>query len=277
MSDNFVKLFSENATQEVTTSARSLAGTAELTTLASRLMADCLKKIEADFTVYEAAVSASKTSHDAMDDLIEKVIDIKAQNVDFLKELTEETLESMMKSQQSKRSRTKSKIMTMDNYRAMMTAAFAEALLRLATGKVKNSSGPRRLAGQVTYTAEELEKLAADQVLLRKEIRNVQSKKSILKAKDTFSETDPKYAEILKAEEQLKSLKVGGASTTVVKVVDETKNRLAELMAQVNDISRMKPAEAKKLLEQIQQLTAPTQAPNEEAPQQPTVQDEPVA
>lgn len=250
MSETLNNMFSENANQEATASARSLAGTAQLTATASRFTAECLKKIEADFENYKDKVAASKVDHSAMDALISE--DLQDVNVDFLKALDEATLDGMLKSQQSKRSRSKGKVMTMDNYKTMMTAAFAENLIRIATGNTKNSTGPRRFAGQVDYTAEQLAELANDQEKLRREIRNVQSKKSIMKSKEGFSEDDARWAELLKAEEQLKDIRTDAPRTVRV---DETKTRLTELLAQVSDINHMKPADAKRLLEDIKALT----------------------
>ena len=253
MSENLNNLFSTKET-EATTSTRSLAGTAQLTTLANSLTATCIQTIEANIDYYRKALAESKTSHDAMDALISSIIVLKDVDTEFLTKLEEATLDSMLKSQQSKRSRSKGKIMTMENYRSMMTAAFAENLIRVATGSSKNATGARRLAGQVTYTAEQLKELAADQEKLRKEIRNIQSKKSIAKSKEGFSETSDSWLELLKAEEQLKSIRTDGSSVKTV-LVDTTKDRLTQLFEMVKDINTMRAADAKALLEEIKQLT----------------------
>lgn len=255
MSENLNTLFASKE-QETSTSTRSLAGTAQLTSLASTLTATCLKAVEANIADFHELLTKSKSSHDAMDELIAKTIALDTVDVGFLKELDEETLNAMLKSQQSKRSRSKSKTMTMENYRTMMTAAIAENLIRTATGNVKNATSTRRRAGQVGYTDEQLAELAADQEKLRKEIRNIQSKKSIAKSKKDFDETSDTWQELLKAEEQLKSMRTNGGGTTKTVIVDTTKERLSELFAMVKDINTMKPADAKKLLEEIKQLTA---------------------
>lgn len=255
MSENLNTLFASKE-QETSTSTRSLAGTAQLTSLASTLTATCLKAVEANIADFHELLTKSKSSHDAMDELIAKTIALDTVDVGFLKELDEETLNAMLKSQQSKRSRSKSKTMTMENYRTMMTAAIAENLIRTATGNAKNATGTRRRAGQIGYTDEQLAELAADQEKLRKEIRNIQSKKSIAKSKKDFDETSDTWQELLKAEEQLKSMRTNGGGTTKTVIVDTTKERLSELFAMVKDINTMKPADAKKLLEEIKQLTA---------------------
>ena len=253
MSENLTNLFNDAKEPEATANARSLAGTAQLTNTATQLAAEALKTIEGDFETYKDKVAASKADHSAMDALLAEVIKYDAVDVEFLKELSTDETDKMLKSQQSKRSRAKGKVMTMDNYRTMMIGAISENLIRVATGQSKNSSGPRRLAGHVDYTAEQLEELAVDQEKLRREIRNVQSKKSIMKSKEGFSEEDDRWTALLKAEEQLKGLRT---ETTRTVRVDVTKNRLTELLAAVADINSMKPAAAKKLLEEIKQLTA---------------------
>ena len=250
MSNDFNEMFKADESFETTTNARSLAGTAQLTTLATSIASEILKTIDARFDEYKEMIAASKVEHKSMDNLITAVYPLDNVDVEFLKQLDEGTLEGMLKSQQSKRSRTKGKTMTMDNYRAMLTAAISENLIRLATGKQKSASS-HRVAGSVEYTAEQLEQLANDQEKLRKEIRNVQSKKSIMKSKENFDETSEQWLALLAAEESLKNLRADVKTVTV----DVTKDKLAELLAQAKDINSMKPAEAKKLLEEIKQLT----------------------
>ena len=140
--------------------------------------------------------------------------------------------------------------MTMDNYRTMMVGALSENLIRIAANKPKSAVGNRHASGKVDYTAEELEALAADQDKLKKEIRNVQSKKSIMKSKEGFSEEDERWQALLVAEEQLKGLRVDSVK---VVTVDTTKTALAEMLGDV-DVNSMKAADAKKLIEQAMSL-----------------------
>lgn len=233
------------------TSNRGLSGTAQLTSVASNIAADILNKMNANIDEFVDDIKASQVDNNAMDNLIEKVNPLGEVDVEFLKELDDETIDGMLKSQQSKRSRCKSKAMTMDNYRALMTGAIAENLIRLATGKEKHSGGPRRMAGSVDYTIEELQQLSEDQEKLKKEIRNVQSKKSIMKSKADFDENDERWQALLKAEQQLKDMRISGSN---IVEVDTTKNALTDLM-QGADINNMKAADAKALLEQIAALT----------------------
>ncbi len=246
------EMFNATENNEATTNARNLAGTAQLTAVANELVAECIKKLNDNLEEYREGFEASKHDHNAMDKLLAKLIDFDTVDVEFIKELDEATVDGMLKSQQSKRSRAKSKAMTMDNYKSMMSGAIAENLIRKATGKVKSASGARRMSGSVDFTAEQLEELREDQERLKKEIRNVQSKKSIMKSKADFSEDDERWQALLVAEEQLKSIRVSTGRAQVVKV-DETKEKLAEVLADV-DPSSLNAGESKKLLAQIRAM-----------------------
>lgn len=230
---------------------RGLSGTAQLTSIASNIAADILRTMNESIDNYREAIKASQRDNNAMDELIDSVYELEQTDVDFLKELDEHTLEGMLKSQQSKRSRCKSKAMTMDNYKALMTGAIAENLIRLATGKEKHAGVGRRVAGSVDYTIEELQQLSEDQEKLKKEIRNIQSKKSIMKSKADFDESDERYQALLRAEQQLKDMRIS-ATVSVVKV-DECAEALSEILHGV-DIQHLKLAEAKDLLERISSL-----------------------
>lgn len=241
----------ESFVKEIDTKAaagfRGLPGTADLTRVAGSVSAEVLKKMDADVEGYREKLEASKVDHNAMDSLIKECCDLETVDVDFLKQLDESALDSMLKSQQSKRSRCKSKVMTFDNYRAMMVGAVAELLLRQVLGRDKSTFGYRRAAGKIEYNDEELEAFKNDQESLRKEIRNIQSKKSIAKSKANFDVNSERWKQLIDAEQLLKSLRV---STVKTVVVDEVKEQLlAGLDGQ--EISDLKPADAKKLLEQV--------------------------
>ena len=238
---NVTGMFAEE--QRTTTGARSLAGTAQLTNVAETITADIMQAIEADFDNLNELLNKSKVSHEAMDTLINQLYDMSTVDVQFLRELDEQTIEGMLKSQQSKRSRSKSKAMTLDNYKAMMTGAVAEALIRLITGK-KKSAGARRVG--TSYSEDELKELANDQEALRKEIRNVQSKKSIMKSKADFSEESEEWVQLLDAEKALKDLRATS---------DATKNALQEMLKDVS-IDELKAADAKDMLKQILELVS---------------------
>ena len=252
MTNNINEMFNTVENNETTTNARSLAGTAQLTSVANTLVADCMAKLSEQLDDYKELFMESQKDHNAMDKLLALLIDFDSIDVEFISSLDEQTVDGMLKSQQSKRSRAKNKLMTMDNYKNMMAGAIAENLIRKATGKVKMATGIRRASGSLDFTEEELEQLKEDQERLKKEIRNIQSKKSIMKSKEDFTEEDEHWKKLLEVEEQLKSLRVSTRATRVVKV-DETKEKLANAFADV-DIEHIKAADSKALLAQIKEM-----------------------
>lgn len=248
-----------NKNEMNTINARSLPGTAELTSVAHATAIRVMNAMEADIEAYKPRIQKSATDAKELDAIIDELADYTSIPADsVLYNLNEEQVESMLKSQQSKRSRSKSKSMTVDNYVTLLTAAIAEDILRTIYNKPKSAGGFHRVAGNVDYTIEQLEALGNDQEALRKEIRNIQSKKSIMKSKADFDESDPRWQALLKAEQQLKDMRVGGRTGIVE--VDKTKNALDELLAG-KDISKMKSAEAHELLERIAALTANNSEP----------------
>lgn len=252
MTNNINEMFNTVENNETTTNARSLAGTAQLTSVANTLVADCMAKLSEQLDDYKELFMESQKDHNAMDKLLALLIDFDSIDVEFISSLDEQTVDGMLKSQQSKRSRAKNKLMTMDNYKNMMAGAIAENLIRKATGKVKMATGIRRVSGSLDFTEEELEQLKEDQERLKKEIRNIQSKKSIMKSKEDFTEEDERWKRLLEVEEQLKSLRVSTRATRVVKV-DETKEKLASAFADV-DLEHIKAADSKALLAQIKEM-----------------------
>lgn len=237
-----------NATE--TTIARGLTGTAELTRLASNIADSIIRSMEADIENYRPRIQESAADSKALDAIIDELGEINPDDAQFLMELDDATIDGMLKSQQSKRSRAKGKQMTLDNYRTLMTAAIAENIIRLVTGRTKQHIGYSRGTGSVDYTIEQLEALGADQIALRKEIRNIQSKKSIMKSKADFDETSEKWQALLKAEQQLKDLRV---TNTQVVEVDTTKDALSEVIGDV-DVKQLKADEAREMLERLQEL-----------------------
>ena len=266
------EMFAENENGKTTTGSRILAGTAQLTSIANNIVAEVLKKASADAETYKERIVASQSDHDAMDALIQELYDLKSVDVTFLKELDEDTQNAMLKSQQSKRSRTKGKTMTMDNYRNLMAGGVAELLIRQATGKAKTASGTRRRSGKIVYTAEELEELKKDQDEVRRELRNVQSKKSIAKRKADFSEDSERWQQLLEAEAQLKSIRISGVRGTKTVVVDKTGEILKAELGDT-DVNSLKAADAKALLKKLLEQASGGEATAEEAP----AEEEPTA
>lgn len=238
--------------KEMTTNARLLNGTAELTRVAGNHAASIIRTMEANIEEYRERIATSAADAKELDAIISELcptIDIEDDSV--LRNLSDETVEGMLKSQQSKRSRAKSKAMTLDNYTNLMTAAIAENILRDLYNKPKAAHVGFRRAGNVDYTPAQLEALAEDQEALRREIRNIQSKKSIMKSRDDFDPSSERWQSLLKAEIMLKDLRIG-ASTQVVEV-DTTKDKLAEMLDGV-DVEHLKAADSKELLNSIMEM-----------------------
>lgn len=271
MSESLRGLFSTSNQDATNSSARSLAGTAQLTSLTANIASGILTTVDAQLDEYRDLFTRSKADHNAMDQLITKAYEITDEDVQFLKELDEAILENMLKSQQSKRSRAKSKTMTLDNYKSMMVGALGELMLRKALGKAKSATVRYKNTTSLEYSAEQLDKFRADEESVRREIRNIQSKKSILKAKAGFSfdvngapaaeneEADnTRWQQLCEAEELLKSIR----DSVQPIYVDDTKNKLTEMLDGV-DVNQLKTADAKKLLEQALKLIQ-SQEPTDE-------------
>lgn len=259
---NFEGLFNAKGQSIAKGGANQLSQTATLTSIATTIATDVMNVIGTEVEKYNSKIAASKESHDAMDALIaEAYPSFDAVDVTFLSAESKETLEKMLRSQQSKRSRAKSKVMTMDNYKAMMIGAVAEMLVRKASGATKTGGGTVGTDIKL-YTEEELQELAADQDKLKKLIRNVQSRKSIMKSKADYDETSDKWITLLAIEEQLKSIRLDSNGTVVVKAVDpqlqkdaEDKKKIEEMVADL-DPSKMKANDAKSMIEAIKEMLA---------------------
>ena len=258
MEDN-KQLFTQ---QEVATSAagRGLQKTAELTNSANQIAMNIMKTLMSD-EKYRQQILDSQKTNDVMDQIINELHTFTTEH-EFLNDVQVEELERMLKSQQSKRSRAKSKVMTMENYVSMLTAAIAERMIRSAGNFEKTSNvGVRRTT--VSFSEEELLALAADTEKLAKAIRNVQSKKCILKGKADFDAESDEYKRILEAEEQLKALRGG----TVVKaeipqeMVEkaEKADTVKNILTEVEDIEKMTARDSKALLAKIKEAIEVTQ------------------
>jgi uncharacterized membrane protein len=252
MTEKLNTMFDVPTAEDGTTNARSLNGTAQLTNTSTVVANAILTAVNDDFEKFEENFTKSKTEHNAMDKLIAETHDLSAVDVEFLRAIEEDTLEGMLKSQQSKRSRSKGKVMTMDNYKVLMIGAIAEGILWIVLDKPKSAVGNRHAAGKVVFTDEDLVALADDQERLRKEIRNVQSKKSIMKSKEGFSEEDERWQALLLAEERLKGVRADAVKTIII---DDTKNALTSMFDGV-DTDNMKAAEVRDMLAKAKSLIA---------------------
>jgi len=251
---NLKELFANNNnSMEVSNRSNQLGSTAELTRISTDIARESLKRAEADAEKYQQLILDSQKSHDVMDQLINEIYDLKQVDIEFLKAESEEVLDRMIKSQQSKRSRAKSKEMTFENYLTMLTGAVAENLLRIAANKPKTAGGGGARRRTVTYSEEELEAFKNDPEALRKALRNVQSKKSIYKSKADFDPESERWQELIMVEEQLKAIR-DGQTIEAEKAIEKT-NMLEEMLATV-DLNDLKAADAKNMLENIKQMLA---------------------
>jgi hypothetical protein len=254
--ETIASLFASNDQGSVFSGNNQLNKTARLTQMSTDIANEVFKKVVSSGLEYEAAVKASQQSHDAMDDLINECFDLGSVNIDFLKTVSEDELEKMVRSQQSKRSRSKSKAMTQDNYITMMIGAVAENLLRLALGKPK-SAGGGAVMGEIGFSAEDLEKLADFPEDLKKAIRNVQSKKSIMKAKANFDVQSPRWQQLLRAEQQLKEVRdrTNGLVNEQAEQALKVKEQAEEMLADIN-VDELDANDAKALLEAMKEMLA---------------------
>lgn len=237
-----------NDNPKVSSSTRELPGTAELTHISTKAAVAIIRSMDANIDNYRETIAKSATDAKVLDALIDSfkpLYDIEEDNL--LRHLDAETVDAMLKSQQSKRSRLKAKAMTLDNYTNLLTAAIAEGILRELYNKPKLTVGGANRRNGLDYTPAELEAYEADQGALEREIRNIQSKKSIMKAKADFDESSERWQALLKAEQMLKDLRAGGRSSTRVVEIDHTKDKLSELLGDV-DPEHLKAADSKELL-----------------------------
>jgi hypothetical protein len=244
-------LFTSQKVSNNTKGGNQLGSTANLTRISEDIAKEIMKRAEADAEKFQAKIVESQQSHDAMDALINEIYDLTIVDIDFLKKETADVLDRMIKSQQSKRSRAKSKEMTFENYLSMLTGAVAENLLRIAANKPKTAGGGGARRGTVAYSEEELEAFKNDPEALKRAIRNVQSKKSIYKSKADFDPKSERWQELLEVEAQLKAIR-DGQSAEVEKAV-KTTNQLEEMLASV-DPKDLKATDAKEMLDSIKQM-----------------------
>jgi len=231
--------------------SNQLEKTAQLTTQSGLIANDILKAIvdcdEENKPAIEELVKQSMSNHEKMDDIIMQLADLRSENVDYLRTESDDTIGKMIKSQQSKRSRSKGKVMTVDNYRTMLIGAIAENLLRIASGKAKNQSSTGANEDAL-YSDEELQKLAMNPSEIARIIRNWQSKKSIMKQKKDFYAENPRWLHILAVEEQLRNARDGVTSKSVNNAV---MLKLRTALSTVTNVNDLKGKDAAAMLQQM--------------------------
>lgn len=255
-------LFTNGATTN--SNSRTLNGTSELNSLAATYVNEFMNALNDIDDDRMEAVEASKTDNSEMDKLVQEltnVADVDTTSlVDAVGTDDEHIPNKLLASVQSKRSRLKGKDMTIDNYKSLVQAAISEYILREAFDMKKNAA--RGGAGSVvSYSEEELQALAADQEALKKAIRNIQSRKCIMKGKVGFDENSEQWLALLEVEEQLKAQRI---STRVVRQADTTKKDVQAALEGV-DFGSLKKDELKSLLENIAGIVNDEPTDTEEA------------
>lgn len=280
-----MKLFANsNESQKVTTGGNQLAMTAALTSHSMKLAKQLMDVVDNNKEEWAHHVIASMQSHDRMNELVEEILHlggveevavetedgekeivtegIPAEDISYLNGVSESELEKMIRSQQSKRSRAKSKadkegLLSVENYTMMLTGAIAENLLRLHANKPKSSGGgvPRSETG---FTDEELNEFRADQEKLKKAIRNVQSKKSIYLSKDGNTKDDPYFLRLQADEQTLKDIRDNGNSVVTAQIVEANKKAEELLSTLPEDI---KAEDALKILAELKGVLLTSNVP----------------
>lgn len=246
------KFFSAPTEQQFTPGrGNQKAATADLTNTAALIMNDIIKDLMEPGREHLAELieKSQKGDNDATDALVAEVSPLDNVSIEFLTVIEDtEELEKMLRSQQSKRSRAKKDVMTLEDYKTMLTAAIAEGLLRRALGKPKGSGG-----GQYDtsgFTDAEIEEFKKDEDKLAKAIRNVQSKKSIAKNKQGFDEAGDHWQHLLSQEAFLKNLRDSSKATIPAEVEEalSAKEAAEKLLNSVESIDNINETDAKELL-----------------------------
>jgi hypothetical protein len=207
----------------------------------------------------------SKTSPASMTSLIERYDYMSYYATDScLADTSSETLERMLKSQQSKRSRLKGSVMTAHNYKALLTASICEAILRSIMGKQAGTISIGVGAGALEpFTDEELNALAEDQTKLQKLIRGIQSKKSVYRVRFDADMEGPYWNSLLAREEQLKSLRptpTRAIAKQSIIIDDSTRvaiKGILEPLENYDAIDRLRSTDAKEYVRRIYKLIMP--------------------
>jgi len=235
----FERMMTMFKTNEV--AVRGGSETIRMTEVASMIALNVLQRVKAKEWTEEEVVAIAK-DHDKMDNFLKVNNIVELEKFDCIKGLDEELVERMLKSQQSKRSRAKSKELTESVFVAMLVGAICENALRDTYNKEKGHFGAAK-GGELTE--EDFQRLADNQGDLAKAIRNVQSKRSIAKSKIGFDENSESYQQLIVTEERLKSLRTGTQGSALLPI--------RALLVDI-DFDNMKAADAKALLAKINQL-----------------------
>lgn len=184
---------------------------------------------------------------DAMDKLL---VDFKADVTTGTVDTAEEPeLVKLLASQQSKRSRTRGKEMTVPNYLALISASIAEQIIRLKLDKPKGSTSAGSSATE-PFTEAQLETYGADLALATKRVRSLQSWKSTHKHLENTAE----WKIVCKNIESLVALRP--ASTTIKVIKPDPRYDAIRAELKDVDITKLSAKDKAALLEQIHSMIA---------------------
>lgn len=245
-----------NGAEQTTTGGQQFEKTAVLTQQANTVVTNMLSrinKIEGGTDEAQTAanlVLGAKNSIADTDALLDRYADLTEIETYQLRDLDEETVAGMLKSQQSKRSKSRSKAEHFPMFKSMLVAAVAENILRQLYNKPKYASGGTGAKSKIDWSDEGLEQLAEDQYALRAAIRNIQSKKTMEKKRLDHDESSDRWQELIRIEAKLKSLR------TAVDVQPNKTNEVRELIYNIEDIDKLKAAELKEIIKEIKEMLA---------------------
>lgn len=234
--------------------------TAELTSQANEAAIALEDIVYKKYTVEDDRLDVQQEVYDnpaALDKMINELINVEDfVDIKSLKTYDTVTLEKALKSQQSKRSRAKSAVLSLETYYKLMSAAIAEHALRIALDKPKNASAGGR-ATVIELTDEQIDMYKENPDALGKAIRNVQSKKSIYRGKANADFESEYWQKLIDQEAQLKAIRDnnGGVITKEAQQAIEMRDKAVSLIEDV-DTSKLKASDAKELLAQLQEALA---------------------
>lgn len=254
MTKKLGSLFAEENNDLIGKTDKALVGSAELVRLADIEAEKIWAMADSDDTEDDRIVELVGKSIDdpsLLDDVVSELYVYEADSLQFLVKLSDEVLERMMKSQQSKRSRIKSMTRNKNNYLKMLSATIAEHMIRKALNKPKGKSGRVSSLMAPELTEEEIKLYSVDQFSLGAQIRNVQSRKSTFKKNTENYEETEFWQALLQREAALKALRTN-VSTPVV-FTDPRVDRIIELVAELN-INSMKVHDVKEVLRAVRNI-----------------------
>lgn len=226
-----------------------LALTANLTQVSTIIANDIVNRIDNDDNA-ESIVLSMYQDNNVLNHEVAIQLEAHPTDIEWLQSISIDDAVKMLKSQQSKRSRAKSATMSLTNFKTMLTAAVAEELLRRAHSISRTTVGASRMT-ELVLTDEMIETYKNDQTKLAKAIRNIQSKKSVMKKKENFDESSEEWMKLLEYETALKSLRSNSNAVDMKTIEKAKKADEVEQMLTNLDTSKMKKADLEEALEKM--------------------------